>query len=476
MSATHAPDTTTASATQEPPQLNRAISRNLLLLFVIGDVVGGGIYTLVGDIGAEVGGVVWLPMLMALALALFTAASYAELVTKYPQAAGAALYVNKAFRRPFMTFLVAFAVMCSGIASAATLARGVSGKYLPQLWTETPIVPIALVFLILVAALNFRGISESVKVNVVLTLVELGGLVLVMVVGVAALADGQGDLGRAFTFDGHSGGLVGAALAGTALAFYALIGFEDSVNVAEETKDPGRDYPRALFGGILVAGVIYLVIGVLAPAVLDRETLLDVDNGTPLISLATTGPLGVDAKLFAVIGILALANGALINMIMASRLVYGMSVQGIVPRLFSAVHRTRRTPWAAILFTSALAMALASTGEVSDLASTTVVLLLSVFAFVNVAVLVLRRDRVDHPHFQPGTAIPVIGAAASIGLLLYRVVDAPEELWRAAALLALGVVLWFVNRGVLGRDAPMDTAQLEAIETADPGEPPRRDA
>jgi amino acid transporter len=468
MSATATPDPEVTAGGGDGPELNRAISRNLLLLFVIGDVVGGGIYTLVGDIGAEVGGVVWLPMLLALSLALFTAASYAELVTKYPQAAGAALYVNKAFRRPFLTFMVAFAVMCSGIASAATLARGVSGKYLPQLWTDTPIVPIALLFLVLVAALNFRGISESVKVNVVLTLIELGGLVLVIVVGVAALADGQGDLANAFTFDGHSGSIVGAALAGTALAFYALIGFEDSVNVAEETKEPGRDYPRALFGGILVAGVIYLIIGVLAPAVLDRNTLLDTENGTPLISLATTGPLGVPAKLFAVIGILALANGALINMIMASRLVYGMSVQGIVPRIFARVHAARRTPWAAILFTTALAMALASTGSVTDLASTTVVLLLTVFSFVNVAVLVLRKDHVDQSHFQPASIVPVIGAIASIGLLVFRIADEPKDLLRAVLLLALGVVLWFVNSGAQRAEGRrLDTTEIRAIENPD---------
>ena len=451
----------------DEPELKRAISRNLLLLFVIGDVVGGGIYTLVGDIGAEVGGVVWLPMLLALSLALFTAASYAELVTKYPQAAGAALYVNKAFRRPFVTFMVAFAVMCSGIASAATLARGVSGKYLPQLWTDTPVVGVALIFLVLVAALNFRGISESVKVNVVLTIIELAGLVLVIVIGVAALSDGHGDLSNAFTFDGHQGALVGSALAGTALAFYALIGFEDSVNVAEEAKNPERDYPRALFGGILIAGAIYLIIGVLAPAVLSRETLIDTENGTPLISIATTGPLAVDAELFAVIGILALANGALINMIMASRLVYGMSVQGIVPRLFRKVHRTRRTPWAAILFTTALAMALASTGGVADLASTTVVLLLTVFTFVNVSVLVLRTDTVKHDHFHAATIVPVIGAIASAGVLIFRVVDDPEQLVRAGLLLALGVVLWFVNLGGRKAEGSLDTTQIVAIERGD---------
>ncbi|MBJ7471473.1 MAG: APC family permease [Solirubrobacteraceae bacterium] len=449
------------------PELHRAISRNLLLLFVIGDIVGGGIYTLIGDIGAEVGGVIWLPMLLALSLALFTAASYSELVTKYPQAAGAALYVNKAFRRPFLTFMVAFAVMASGIASAATLARGVSGKYLPELWAATPVVPVALGFLVLVALLNFRGISESVKVNLVLTLIELAGLILVIVIGFAALSDGQGDVSNAFTFDGHSGGLVGAALAGTALAFYALIGFEDSVNVAEETKEPVRDFPRALFGGILIAGAIYLVIGFLAPAVLDRETLIDTENGTPLISLATTGPLAVDAQLFAVIGILALANGALINMIMASRLVYGMSVQGIVPRIFGKVHRTRRTPWAAILFTTALAMALASTGSVADLASTTVVLLLAVFTFVNVAVLVLRDDKIGRAHFQAPTIVPVIGALASAGVLIFRVADDPEQLLRAVLLLVLGVIFWFANLRGRRAEGSLDTTEIVAMSRGD---------
>jgi amino acid transporter len=116
------------------PPLKRAISRNMLLLFVIGDVVGGGIYTLVGVIGGEVGGLVWLPFALALALAVLTATAYAELVTKYPQAAGAALYVNKAFRKPFFTFMIAFAVMCSGIASASTLSRGVAETYLPSLF------------------------------------------------------------------------------------------------------------------------------------------------------------------------------------------------------------------------------------------------------------------------------------------------------------------------------------------------------
>lgn len=467
----------TPSRPGEEPQLKRAISRNMLLLFVIGDVVGGGIYTLVGKIGGEVGGLVWLPMGIALGLALLTATAYAELVTKYPQAAGAALYVNKAFRRPFFTFMVAFAVMCSGIASAATLARGVAGTYLPQLIGgidgATTIKLIGVGFLLIVAAINFRGISESVKLNVVLTLIELGGLILIVVIGLAALLDGTGDIGNAFTTRGEDVNLLPATITATALAFYALIGFEDSVNVAEEAENPRRDYPRALFGGIAVAGVVYLVIGVLAPAVLNTEQLLstdDVDN--PLIEISQLGPLSVPVKLFAVIGVLALANGALINMIMASRLTYGMSRQGIIPRVFSKVHAVRQTPLTAILFTTALAiLLLAVTKDLTDLSNTTTSLLLGVFFFVNISVLVLRRDPVDHDHYVAPSVLPAIGAIVSIGLLIYRIVNDTGQIVFAGGLLLLGVAFWFISSATKKRsgedDSEFDTGLIEKIENPD---------
>lgn len=453
------------------PPLKRAISRNMLLLFVVGDVVGGGIYTLVGKIGGEVGGLVWLPMGVALGLALLTATAYAELVTKYPQAAGAALYVNKAFKRPFFTFMIAFAVMCSGIASAATLARGVSGTYLPQLIGgidgATAVKLIALGFLLIIAAINFRGISESVKVNVALTLIELAGLVLIIVIGVAALLDGTGSVDNAFSTRGEDVDLLPATITATALAFYALIGFEDSVNVAEEAKNPRRDYPRALFGGIAIAGVVYLVIGVLAPAVLTTDQLLstdDIDN--PLIEISQAGPLSVPVKLFAVIGILALINGALINMIMASRLTYGMARQGIIPTVFAKVHAGRRTPLTAIIFTTLLAMILLLvTQDLTDLSNTTTSLLLGVFFFVNISVLVLRRDHVDHDHYHAPSILPAIGALVSIGLLLYRVVNDTSQIVFAVGLLALGVVFWFISAGTKRReDRAFDTGIIEQIE------------
>jgi APA family basic amino acid/polyamine antiporter len=447
-----------AGSAEVTTPLKPAITRTMLVVFVIGDVLGAGIYALVGEVGGRVGGAIWAAFLLALVLALFTAGAYAELVTKYPQAAGAALYVNRAFRRPFVTFMVAFAVMASGITSAATLATAFGGDYLSE-FVELPELLVGLVFVVVVALINFRGISESVKANLGLTAIELTGLLLVAVIGVAFLLDGGGAPSRALDFkSGESVPL--AILAGAALAFFALIGFEDSVNVAEETKEPSRVYPRALFGGLAVAGVVYLLVTVIASMVVPTDTLAESDG--PLLEVVDQGPLGVSTKVFAAIALFALTNGALINMIMASRLAYGMAQQGIVPRALGRVHAGRRTPWVAIIFTSLLAAALIAAGDLETLADTTVLLLLIVFVFVNVCVLVLRRDRVDHEHFRTPTIIPVVGAGVCIALIVQKAVDAPEDLLFGGALLLLGAILYVINRAATGPAEPVDPAALAA--------------
>src|SRR5918997_6924847 len=179
--------------------LKPIISRPLLIAFIIGDVLGAGIYALVGEVAGEVGGAIWTAFLAALLLALFTAASYAELVTKFPRAAGAALYINRAFKRPFLTFLVAFAVMCSGLTSAATLATAFGGDYLSEFVT-LPKLLVGAIFIGVLALINFRGIKESVSLNLGLTAIELTGLLLVAAIGLAFVLDGGGDPGRALEF------------------------------------------------------------------------------------------------------------------------------------------------------------------------------------------------------------------------------------------------------------------------------------
>jgi len=346
--------------------------------------------------------------------------------------------------------------MSSGIASASTLARAFAGDYLSE-FVDLPLVLAALIFIVVVAAINARGIAESVKLNVVLTSIEVTGLLIIVVIGVAALGEGSGDFSRNFEFkDGES--VFGAIVAGTALAFYAMIGFEDSVNVAEEAKQPSRNYPRALFIGIAAAGTLYLLVTLTASLVVPTGQLSGSD--APLLEVVEVGPLGIPTKLFAFIALTAVSNSALINMIMASRIVYGMAEQGIVSSLFSRVLPGRRTPFVAILFTTVIAAALITTGDLATLADTTVLLLLFVFIIVNIAVLVLRRDPVEHEHFTAPSIFPVLGALVSLWLIVHTPLDDISTFARAGGLVALGAVLWLVNRLVEG---PHEEVEPEAL-------------
>ena len=424
--------------------LRRAITPGLLLFFIVGDILGGGIYARVGQVAGETGGAIWVAFLLALVMAAFTAGSYAELVGKYPRAGGAGLYVHRAFGHPFLSFIVAFAVVVSGIASASALARAFGGDYLSE-FVDLPVILTAIALVALIAAVNLRGIAESVKINVGFTLVEMGGLLLIVIVAFVAIAGGDAEPSRAFELK-EDASLLGAALAGSAIAFYALIGFEDSVNVAEETHDPARTYPKALFGALAIAGALYLLVTIGAAMVVPAGDLAASDGA--LLEVIRQGPLGIPEKLFAAIGLLALSNGALINMIMASRLLYGMAQEGVVPRPFARVLPERRTPWVAIAFTTAISAVLVATGDLDSLADTTVLLLVVVFAIVNICVLVLRREKVEHEHFVVPSFVPVVGIGISLALLTQ--IEA-EIYGRAALLIALGAALWVVNWLVVRR-------------------------
>ncbi|MDX6585623.1 MAG: hypothetical protein QOI31_96, partial [Solirubrobacterales bacterium] len=301
-------------AEEEEGGLSRAIGPKLLLFFIIGDILGGGIYALVGEVGGETGGAIWIAFTVALVMAAFTAGSYAELVSKYPRAGGAGLYVHKAYGSDFFSFMVAFAVAMSGITSAATLSRAFGGDYL-SVFVDVDVVLAALALITLIALVNFRGIAESVKLNVGFTIVEVGGLLLIVLIAVFALGDPGVNPGRALEFkEGES--VFFAIVGGATLAFYALIGFEDSVNVAEETREPSRVFPPALFLGLGVALAIYILVTVIASMAVPVDTLERSDG--PLLEVVQLGPLAMNTKVFSAIALFALTNGALINMIMAS--------------------------------------------------------------------------------------------------------------------------------------------------------------
>ena len=421
--------------------LKPAITRTMLLFFIVGDILGGGIYALVGEVGDKVGGAFWTAFAAAGVVAAFTAASYAELVSKYPRAGGAALFVHEAFKRPLLTFLIAFAVMCSGVASAATLATAFGGDYLSE-FVDLPTVLVGVAVIAVLSLINFRGIKESVSFNLGCTAVELGGLLLVAAIGTAFLLDGGGDPGRALDFKDGEGPVL-LVISGASLAFYALIGFEDSVNVAEETREAPATFPRTLFLGLGIAGAAYLLVTVIASMAVPTDTLAGSDG--PLLEVVQLGPLAVNTKVFSAIALFALVNGALINMVMASRLLYGMAQQDVIPRWFGQVHPQRRTPWAGVLFAGALAAVLVVIGDLETLADTTVLLLLLAFVAVHLSVLVLRRTPVDHEHFRAWTGFPILGAVSCAALIVQKLVEDAVVFAYAGGLLAVGLVLWLLS-------------------------------
>ena len=255
-------------------------------------------------------------------------------------------------------------------------------------------------------------------------------------------------------------------LGATALAFYALLGFEDSVNLAEETQKPRRDFPRALFGGLAIAGLIYLGVAFTTSMLVDTETLAG--STGPLLEVVKVAGLTFPPGLFAVIALLAVTNTALINMIMASRLVYGMSNEGIVPKVLGRVHQrppdARTSPSRSPLL---IALTLVSTGDLSGLADTTVLLLLLVFVVVNISVLVLRREPDDEPaegDDGPLVPRPDVGAGgrragvAGAGVAADR--PRRRRVRARGLLLGVGVVLYVINRLVVGKVEP-DPAKLE---------------
>ena len=374
-----------------------------------------------------------------------TACSYLELVTKYPKAAGAALYTQKAFGVHFLTFLVAFAVMSSGITSASTASQAFAenfGKSFGLGDGAFLITAISIGFMVLLGLINLRGVGESVKANVVLTCIELTGLLIIIMIGAATLMGGQGDFGRAFDFSSAGEqGLFWPVIAATTLAFFAMVGFEDSVNMAEEAKNPSRIFPKVLLGGLLITGVIYLLVSITAIALVDAKALGE--GATPLLKVVEAGAPWFPLSVFGIITMCAVANSALINMLMASRLLYGMAQEKVLPSILGKVLPKRRTPYTAIVFTTGLAIALITfVGAVPDLGGTTALLLLAVFTLVNIAVLVLRSDTVEHDHFTSPLGLPYIGAiscAFFVGPWTGR--DSVQYLI-AAVLIGLGVVLW----------------------------------
>ena len=453
---------TAAEDILEHSELKRSITAKQLYFYVVGDVLGSGIYVLVGLVAAAVGGAFWMAFLAGVAIATITGLAYAELVTKYPQAAGASLYINKAFRKPILTFFITICMLSANMAAVGSLASGFVRYFAGVIGlSEEAVVAtliIALVFIMIITLINLIGISESVIVNVIMTFIELFGLALIMLIGIIALVTGIGDPAvlTQFSVEGGGGAKAIAVLSGVSLAFFAMTGFENAANVAEETIDPARAFPRALIGGMLTAGVVYVLVSISAALAVPIDTLA----GNTLLEVIRAGilpiPVPVMLVVFGLIAMIAISNTTLVTVVAQARILYGMAREDIVPSVFAKVHPTRRSPYVALLFGAAIVGALLIIGAalrlsgsdidiVDRLATITVVFLLFIYALVIVACLKLRGKDEGPNTYKANTPLLIIGIVGNLAVLIYTVGDDPTSLLWVAGLLAVGLVLFLLE-------------------------------
>ncbi|HVJ58488.1 MAG TPA: APC family permease, partial [Terrimicrobiaceae bacterium] len=335
-------------------------------------------------------------------------------------------------------------VTCSGLTSMAATSRVFAATLQPILG-----VPPWCIFLAFISALtlvNFRGIRECVWVNMVCTAIELGGLLFVIVVALPYF----GSVNYLETPSAAGALTIPLIMSGAVLTFYAFVGFEDLLNLAEEVKNPQRTMPWGIILAVAAVTVIYVLVSIAAISVVAYADLADSKKGAPLAQITRVAAPWLPHHVYTGITLFAVANTALMNFIMGSRLIYGMSRQGLLPAVLGLVHRTRRTPHVAILTLAAMVSILAFSGDISELASATSLLLLFVFALMNTALIVLKLRKGEVPGlFEVPLLVPILGCLICGLLVVSRVTTAAAGTRApliAAILVAAIAVLYFVVR------------------------------
>ncbi len=399
---------------RDQPRLKRSLGLPLAVLYGLGVTIGAGIYVLIAPAAARAGMHAPLSFILAALVMAPSAAAFAEFGSRLPQSAGEATYVRAGLKSDVLAFIVGLLVVASAVISAATVSRGSAGYI--NVFLDMPFDWIVVGVVLVMGAITAWGILESVTIAGVMTLIEIGGLLMIAFVGAANVPDLAARLPEAWE------GLDGAAawsgiLSAVLLAFFAFNGFEGLANIAEEVKEPARTLPRAIFLTLILVTLLYAVVVWVALIAVPHDELA---TSTAPLSLVFERATGGSPAVITAISIVATINGIVVFMVMGSRVLYGMAAQGLLPEVLGRVNATTRTPLQATAFVVALTLLLAVVFPIEGLAEATARLSLIIFAFVNTALIKLKVDRVPPPPgvFVVPAWVPVVGLVTSLALLL----------------------------------------------------------
>ncbi len=370
--------------------LKRRIGLFEATTFGVGIILGAGIYALIGPATGTAGNAVWAAFIIGAIISSFTGLSYAELSTMYPKAAAEYVYAKRAFGNEFWAFLLGWLIIFAGIVAASTVAIGFAG-YLKS-FINVPISVIAVLLIGGLSVISLSGIEESARLNILFTGIEILGLALIIVLGMKSFPNVN-------YLESHSGlqGVLGAS----ALIFFAYLGFEDIVNIAEEMEDPIKSIPRALILSVLFTTIFYVLIAI---SVVSLANWRELGGSEAPLAYAASMVLGEKAFLtLSVIALFATANTVLILLIVGSRMVYGMAKGGSLPKRFTSIHRGRGTPWIAVITVMMLSMIFATLGDLRLIAGITNFAAFAIFASVNFSLIWLRykKPKLERPFKVP---------------------------------------------------------------------------
>ncbi|MGH1439937.1 MAG: APC family permease [Cellvibrionaceae bacterium] len=390
--------------TAEKTTLKRSLSLSAMVFYGLGTIIGAGIYVLIGEIAGLAGA--WMPLsfLIAALIASFTGLSYAELVGRYPRSAGEAVYVDAAFQQRWLTQLIGWSVVFTGLVSASTLLKGFSGYYTNLLGGDAALIICIAVCLMCLLAIS--GVKQSVGAAVFVTVLELSGLGLVVLASIEALSvEANWQRWEHSLADVSFSGVAAAAF----LAFYAFIGFEDMVNMAEEVKDAERALPRAIIIAVLVSTFVYIVVAIVAVVAI------------PLSELATSpAPMAIIVSqsswfpvvLLSLISVVAILNGAIVQLLMASRVIYGLCRQSPHLYFLASVNAKTKTPIIATLVVSVFIIVFSLSLPLARLAQITSAMILIIFILVNLSLIIIKK-REKTLTFEVPYWVPVLGLLTS---------------------------------------------------------------
>jgi amino acid transporter len=397
-------------------ELRRTIGLPLLLFYGMGNIIGAGIYVLIGKVSGEAAMYAPVAFLAASIVAGFSAFSYSEMSARFPFSAGVAVYIDEGFHLKNLSRLTGILMAVAGMVSAAAISRGFYGYFYSII--QAPEIIVITAVILSLGLLTIWGISQSVAAAAVLTVIEISGLLLIIWAGRDVLSTAPAQVEQLlppFQISAWSGILLGGFL-----AFFAFIGFEDMVNIAEEVKNPKRTLPAAILLALLFSTLIYILVSVIAVLALDSKALSE--SKAPLADLLSATS-EIDPRIISSISMLAIVNGALIQMIMASRIFYGMAKKGWIWSGLAKVSKRTRTPVVSSWLVIVIILNLALWFPLESLAKGTSYLILIVFALVNASLISVKRSQpqVEGILNVPGW-VPVAGLISSVGLALFQLV------------------------------------------------------